>query len=132
MKYFTIKELCYSDTAKKKGIDNTPSDEIIDNLEKLVEHILDPLREAWGKPLKVNSGYRCPELNKAVKGVKTSDHQNGFSADLNAGSKEKNKELFSLAVKLDLPFDQLIDEQNFTWVHISYRDEPRKQILRLS
>lgn len=72
MKYFTIDELCKSDTAKAKRIDNSPSDEIIHNLTSLVDKVLDPLRESYGKAIRVNSGYRCPALNKAVKGSKTS------------------------------------------------------------
>lgn len=131
MKYFTITELCKSSTATKRKIDNTPNQEIIDNLEQLVEHVLDPLREGYGKPIKVNSGYRCLALNKAVKGSKTSSHMKGLAADITVGSPTKNKQLFELAQELKLPFDQLIDESNFSWVHISYSKKPRKQILHL-
>lgn len=131
MKYFTIKELCKSSTATQKGIDNTPNSEITRNLEKLVEYILDPLRERYGKPIHVNSGYRCPALNKAVNGSKTSQHISGLAADITAGSIAKNKILFNLVQELNLPFDQLIDEKNFRWVHVSYSDKPRKQILHL-
>jgi uncharacterized protein YcbK (DUF882 family) len=131
MKYFTITELCKSSTATQKKIDNTPNSEVVNNLEKLVEYILDPLRERYGKPIHVNSGYRCPALNKAVNGSKTSHHMTGLAADITAGSVAKNKILFNLAQELDLPFDQLIDEKNFKWVHISYSDKPRKQILHL-
>lgn len=72
MKYFTIKELCHSDTAIKKKIDNTPNSEIVNNLTQLINNILDPLREKYGKPITVNSGYRCPELNKVLRGSNTS------------------------------------------------------------
>ena len=65
MKYFTIKELTRSTTAQLRGIDNTPSQQVIDNLTALVENVLDPLREAWGAPIHVNSGYRCAALNKS-------------------------------------------------------------------
>ena len=74
MKYFTIEELTRSATATTRGIDNTPTPEIKANLERLVDKVLDGLREIYGKPITVNSGYRCPELNKAVGGSKTSDH----------------------------------------------------------
>lgn len=131
MKYFTIKELCKSSTAIQKGIDNTPNSEIVNNLKKLVEYILDPLRERYGKPIHVNSGYRCPALNKAVNGSKTSHHMTGLAADITAGSVAKNKILFNLIQELDLPFDQLIDEKNFSWVHVSFSEKPRKQILHL-
>ena len=106
MKYFTIKELCKSSTATQKGIDNTPNSEIVSNLKNLVEYILDPLREKYGKPILVNSGYRSPALNKAVNGSKTSQHMKGLAADITAGSVSKNKILFNLVQELDLPFDQ--------------------------
>lgn len=131
MKYFTIKELCKSTTAISKNIDNSPNSEITKNLEQLVDNILDPLREKYGKPIKVNSGYRCEALNKAVGGSKTSQHRYGQAADITGGSKSENKKLFELAQELKLPFDQLIDESNFSWVHISYSNKPRKQILHL-
>ena len=131
MKYFTIKELCKSTTATLKKIDNSPNSEIVNNLKQLVHNILDPLREEYGKPINVNSGYRCDSLNKAVGGSKTSYHRYGLAADITAGSKSENKKLFDLAQRLNLPFDQLIDESDFSWVHISYSTNPRKQILHL-
>ena len=131
MKYFTIKELCKSSTAVQKKIDNTPNSEIVNNLEQLVEFILDPLREKYGKPIIVNSGYRCLALNNLVKGSKTSSHLKGLAADITAGSPKKNKILFDLIIQMDLPFDQVIDEKNFRWIHVSFSKKPRKQILHL-
>ena len=131
MKYFTIKELCKSSTALAKGIDNTPNSEIINNLELLVKYILDPLREKYGKPINVNSGYRCPTLNKILNGSKNSHHMLGLAADITAGFPNKNKILFNLIIDLNLPFDQVIDEKNYRWIHVSYSDKPRKQILHL-
>lgn len=131
MKYFTITELSKSSTAAQKGIDNTPNPDVIKNLESLVEHILDPLREKFGKPITVNSGYRCPALNKAVGGSKTSHHMTGLAADITGGSVARNRILFSLIQELDLPFDQLIDEKNYKWIHVSFSEKPRKQILHL-
>lgn len=131
MKYFTIKELCKSSIGKAKNIDNTPDSKILKNLEQLVDNILDPLRKEYGKPIIVNSGYRCPALNKAVGGSKTSHHMLGLAADITAGSPIKNKQLFDLAQKLDLPYDQLIDEKHFQWVHVSFSENPRRQILHL-
>ena len=131
MKYFTIKELCKSSTATQKGINNTPNSVIVSNLEQLVDNVLDPLREKYGKPIRVNSGYRCEALNKAVGGAKTSQHLTGLAADITAGSRLENKKLFMLAQQLNLPFDQLIDESNFSWVHISFSNKPRKQVLHL-
>lgn len=131
MKYFTIKELSKSTTAKQKGIDNSPNSEIVKNLEQLVDNILDPLREQYGKPIIVSSGYRCPALNKVIGGSKTSQHMLGLAADITVGTPTKNKELFDLIQKMNLPFDQLIDEKKFSWIHISFSNKPRKQILHL-
>lgn len=136
MKYFTIAELCHSDTADNKRIDNTPAPEIREKLQTLIEELLDPIREAWGKPIRVNSGYRCPALNKAVGGVSTSQHQKGEAADLNAGDPAKNRELFDKIVEMQktgrIAFDQLIDEAHYRWVHISYRKtDNRNQVLHL-
>ena len=131
MKYFTIKELCKSSTAEQKKIDNSPTQEVIKNLEMLVDNVLDPLREKYGKPIRVNSGYRSPALNKAVSGSKTSQHMTGLAADITTGSIQSNKKLFALVQSLNLPFDQLIDENKFKWIHVSYSTNPRKQILHL-
>jgi hypothetical protein len=131
MKYFTLKELTRSATAEAKGIDNTPTPEVEKNLTLLVEKVLDPLRKLSGKPITVNSGYRCPELNKAVGGSKTSDHVKGFAADITGGSKEENERLFYL-IKYNFNFKQLINEKDFSWVHVSYDPSNLKnQILKL-
>ena len=114
-KYFTIDELCRSNTADKMGIRNVPSADIKERLEVLINELLDPVREAWGKPIKVNSGYRCPKLNKAVGGVANSQHMKGEAADLNAGSKWENEALFEL-IRKNYEFDQLIDESRFACV----------------
>lgn len=131
-KYFSLDELCHSDTAKSKGIDNTPSEEVKKNLEALIENVLDPLREAYGKPIYINSGYRCSELNKAVGGVSTSEHQSGRAADIDTHDYEENKKLFKLIQELNLPFRQLIDESNLSWVHVSYNpNDIKRQVLKL-
>lgn len=132
MKYFTIPELVQSDTANKLNIDNRCTPEQEERLKELTDNVLDPLREAYGKPIRVNSGYRCPKLNKAVKGSPTSDHMEGMAADITGGSVAENKKLFELIQRLNLPFKQLIDEKGFAWVHISYdRDNLKHQILSL-
>ena len=130
-RFFSIDELCKSDTALKMGIGNVPTVKVKDNLTALVDNVLDPLRAAYGKPIMVNSGYRSPLLNKAVGGAATSQHLTGEAADISVGSREGNKRLFDLARELELPFDQLIDEKNFAWVHISYGARNRRQVLRL-
>lgn len=133
MKYFTLNELIKSDAAKRSKINNTPNKQEENNLIALVEHILDPLREAYGKPIIVTSGFRCERLNKLVNGSKTSQHRTGQAADIRTveDTVEENKKLFDLAQELNLPFDQLIDEYNFDWVHVSYSPRNRKQILHI-
>ena len=130
MKYFSIVELCRSRVAERKKIKNEPTKAIEKNLEALVENVLDPLREAWGRPIHVNSGYRCAELNKAVGGSPTSHHVRGMAADITAGDTITNIKLFNLVLKLGLPFTQLIDEQHYTWLHISYDASNLKKEVR--
>lgn len=131
MKYFTIQELTKSATAKRKGIDNTPSKEVANSLCALVDKILDPLREAYGKPIIVTSGYRCLRLNQAVGGAASSQHVKGEAADIRSVSDkpEDNKRLFDLIRELKLPFDQLINEYGYDWVHVSFGSRHRRQVL---
>lgn len=130
MKYFTIEELCKSEIADKLNIDNTPSEEIINHLKMLVDCLLDPLREAWGSPVIVNSGYRCPELNKAVGGSKTSTHPHGWSADIRPknGKMEEFKRFIVEFLKTKI-WDQCILEKsgNEEWVHLGLYNNSGKQ-----
>ena len=96
MKYFTLKELSHSDTAVSLGIDNTIPAEYVRNVETLVDLVLDPIREHWGLPIRVISGYRCPELNEEVCGVEDSYHMEGCAVDISAIGSERNVELMSL------------------------------------
>lgn len=134
MKYFTIKELCKSNTAKQKGIDNTPTPEAEENLVLLIEKVLDPLREAWGEPIIVTSGYRGEELNKLVGGSKTSQHMTGQAADIRTVSdtKEDNRKLYELVKVLGLPVDQCINEYDYDWVHVSYSPRNRRSFFAIS
>ncbi len=136
MTYFTIEELCASETARQRGIDNTPDAAKKQKLQTLIEQLLDPIRAAWGGPILINSGYRCPKLNSAVGGVSTSQHLKGEAADITVGSTADNKRLFDKIVELQkagrIAFDQLIDESGYRWIHISYRaGANRNQILHL-
>jgi hypothetical protein len=132
MKYFTIKEMCFSQVAQAKNINNNPTKEIEESLTCLINELLDPVREKYGKPITVNSGYRSKELNKAVGGAATSQHLKGEAADITVGSKTENKKLFLLIKDSGLVFDQLIDEKDYSWVHVSYsKGKNRKQVLHL-
>ena len=128
-----MNEMTRSATAKRYGINNSPSPEVAHNIRNLVEKILDPLREAWGQPIIVSSGYRCPRLNKIVKGAPSSQHLLGQAADIHTVSDrtEDNKRLFDLIQSLHLPFDQLIDEYGYNWIHVSYGPRNRRNILHL-
>lgn len=130
MRYFTIEELCQSETAEKYKIDNTPSEEIKKNLETLVDCLLDPLREAWGSPIIINSGYRCPILNKAVGGSKTSSHMLGWSVDMRPknGKMEEFKKFVVEFIKTRF-WDQCILEKSgdVEWIHLSLYNNSGKQ-----
>jgi len=135
--HFTLEELTRSSTAQQKGIDNTPSENERANLVRLCRDVLEPLREAYGAPMRITSGFRCKALNKAIGGVSTSQHITGEAADINVGA--DNAKLFRLAARLiqegKLQVGQLIWEKgtqkNPAWVHVSlpfvYR--PNNQIL---
>ena len=121
--HFTIEELCRSQVAVCLGIDNEPKrDDIIANLKRLAFHTLEAVRLLNdNKPITITSGYRCKELNKAVGGVATSQHQNGCAADFVVGSAEENRSLFQkIKSSGSVPFDQLILEPKAGWIHISY------------
>lgn len=135
-KYFTLYELIQSSVAEEKGINNTPQEEdIIKNIEELIV-FLDDIRENWGSAIKVNSGYRCPLLNKSVGGSSTSSHLFGFAVDLvpvNGLIDDFFEFVKNYLLSNDIPFDQLIDEHsgNVHWVHIGYKNlsgEQRKEI----
>lgn len=121
--HFTIEELCRSQVAVCLGIDNEPKrEDIIANLKRLAFHTLEAVRLLNdNKPITITSGYRCKELNRAVGGVATSQHQNGCAADFVVGSAEENRKLFEkIKSSGSVPFDQLILEPKAGWIHISY------------
>ena len=121
--HFTLGELKASDTAKARGIRNDPSTQEVANLTALAVAVLEPLRQWWGREVKIGSGYRCAVLNAAVGGVSNSQHMKGQAADLCIdGDLEKGKKWFNY-IKNHLAFDQLIWEHNAKgtyWVHVSY------------
>ena len=128
MKYFSIKELCRSEDAEKYGIDNTPSEEAVSNMENLIVEVLDPCREKYGKPITVNSGYRSRQLNAKVGGVDTSDHLTGEAADITGGSVAENRRIFKTLVE-NGKFDQIIWEKGGQWVHVSWRGDDSRHIM---
>lgn len=130
MKYFTFSEFEDSEKARELGIDNRLPEIVEAHVVELVDKLLDPLREAWEAPLVVSSGYRCPELNKAVKGSKTSAHLAGWAADLvpESGDGRGVQELVNFTIEwltaTGIPFDQMIDERSGgrRWLHLGIRN----------
>ena len=133
---FTLKELIKSQTAERKGINNNPNEDNIENLQRLCEHILQPVRDHYGKVVSVSSGFRSPELCVAIGSSTTSQHASGQAADFEIYG-VSNKELADYIAD-NLDFDQLIleywkpEEPNSGWVHCSYKgaDSNRKEYLR--
>ena len=122
--YFTIPELCASATALREGIDNRPPKCAYHLLHVLVDQLLDPIRKAWGAPIMVTSGYRCPRLNELVGGVTHSHHILGCAADIITGNKADHRRLFNLIRQMKnegrIRFTQLIWEGDGRWIHVSY------------
>lgn len=132
--HFTLEELTYSETAIRKNLDNTPSQEIINNLTILCNKVLEPLRTTWGLPIKINSGYRSPLVNESVGGVPTSQHCKGQAADtvaIGLSVKDYYQKVKDL-VKNGLVIDQCIYEYG-SWVHVSYNPSGnnRKEFLTI-
>lgn len=127
-KNFTLKELTKTST----GITNEPNKQELQALIQLSGNVLQPLRDKYGKPITVNSGFRSYAVNQAVGGAKGSQHAKGEAADLTTGTKEGNKQLFEI-IKKELEFDQLINEYDYSWVHVSYtvNRKNRNQILNI-
>jgi len=126
-KHISNKESVYSRTAQRLDIDNTPTQEHKENMIKLAENVFEPLRSYANGPIKINSFYRSPELNKAIGGSSKSQHCNGQAIDIDdTFGVLTNAEMYEF-VKKHLDFDQMIwefgDEDNPNWVHVSYVSE---------
>jgi len=137
-KHISYKEGTNSVTAIRRGIDNTPNDEQLDNMVLLAEKVFEPLREWVGGPIKINSFFRCPKLNKAIGGSSKSQHCHGQAIDIDdTYGKVANSEMYHY-IKKNLDFDQMIwefgDDDNPAWVHVSYvsEDDNRRRCLRAS
>ena len=134
-KNFTLNELTHSSTANYHKVDNIPDRWELENLKKLCHDILQPIRDKYGKSIFVTSGYRNPIVNRLVNGSSTSQHILGQAADITVGSKEGNKKLFEMIVEMiekgEIKVGQLIDEKNYSWIHISLPYKKVNQVLHL-
>lgn len=136
--YFWLSEMTRSQTALRRGIDNTPNNEEIENLRDLVYYVLDPIRDHFRLPVTVNSGFRCQELNKALGSKPTSQHTQGKAADIEIVT-VNNLDLAKW-IRDNMDFDQLILEFHTVgdprsgWVHISWneKDNNRRQVLTIN
>ena len=133
---FSLNEFTKSDTAVRKGINNTPNETHLENMKSLCENVLQKVRTHFGKSVRITSGYRSPELCEAIGSSKTSQHAKGQAADFEITGID-NKVLAEYIID-NLDFDQIILEfytdgdPNSGWVHCSYKDDNRKQVLRAS
>ena len=137
-KHISYKEATFSQTAIRKDIDNTPSEEILERMRTVAENIFEPLRAHVGGPIKINSFYRSIMLNTAIGGSKSSQHTRGEAIDIDDTlGCMSNKDMFTF-IKDELDFDQLIwefgDDENPAWVHVSYvsPENNRRRILKAS
>ena len=135
-KHISYKEGVYSTTAMRKGINNIPNDEQLENMELVAEEVFEPLRAYTGGPIKINSFFRSPELNKAIGGSSKSQHCKGQAIDLDdTFGHLTNAEMYNF-IKEHLDFDQIIwefgDDDNPDWVHVSYvsSDKNRNRCLK--
>ena len=135
-KHISYKEGTNSTTAIRRGIDNTPNDEQLANMELIAEKVFEPLREWVGGPIKINSFFRCPDLNKAIGGSRKSQHCQGQAIDIDdTYGIVANSDMYNY-IKNNLDFDQLIwefgDDNNPNWVHVSYvsKEDNRNRCLK--
>jgi uncharacterized protein YcbK (DUF882 family) len=129
-KHITLQEATESATALRMGIKNVPNEVELEAMKFVAENLFEPIREWYDKPIKINSFYRCLALNKAVNGSKTSGHVLGNSIDISGGNKIENKKIFDFIKTSGLFYDQIINEYDYTWIHISLKKiGNRQQIL---
>ena len=130
-KNFSLAEIEHSNTAKRLGISNEMSEEHIENMQRLITDLIQPMRDAIG-PIRVTSGYRSKALNSAIGGSNRSQHSKGQALDLQFWEmgKMNNKKIYDWILNSGLDFDQIINEFDFAWIHISLKDKNnRKQNL---
>ena len=131
-KNFTLSEITRSNTAARLNIKNAPNKEHLKNMQVLIRDLIQPMRDALG-PIRISSGYRSPALNRAIGGSSKSQHCKGQAVDIQFFKKGEmcNKEIYDWVIKEEIEFDQMINEFDFAWIHISLRpdNKNRKMVL---
>lgn len=130
MKYFTIKELTKSATAEKYKLENLAANEVVENLTTLVDTVLDPLREAWGDPIKLTCAYRSKEVNKKVGGHPNSHHIYGCAADIVCLEKDQDRMMRLLIANPHVDLCQNYPDRNFIHVNIARPEEKPRRLAR--
>ena len=125
--HFTLEELTFSATAQRKQIDNKPPAEVLDNMKRLAAGLEEVRAVLGNKPMRINSGYRSPKLNRAVGGARLSAHMAGYAADFVCPEFGSPLKIVKALAATGIQFDKLIQEG--TWVHISFAPEARRQLL---
>jgi hypothetical protein len=130
-KNFSRAEIEHSNTAKRLDIKNEMSEKHLEHMQGLIDNLIQPMRDAIG-PIRVTSGYRSPQLNRAIGGSRTSQHCKGQALDIQywSGGKMNNKIIYDWVLESDIEFDQMINEFDYAWIHISLKkNSNRRQVL---
>ena len=130
-KNFTLSEVTRSNTAKRLSIDNSPKNQHLKNMQRLITNLIQPMRDALG-PIRITSGYRSPELNRAIGGSKKSQHSKAEAVDIQFWSEGQmnNQIIYNWVLQSNIEFDQMINEFDYAWIHISLKEKNnRKEVL---
>jgi hypothetical protein len=129
-KNFTLSELTRSGTALRKGIENSPTDKHLVDIQLMITNLIQPIRDEIG-PIRVTSGYRSPRLNRSIGGSRKSQHCKGQALDLQfwQDGKMVNEKIYDFVINSELKFDQMINEFDFSWIHLSYNHKHNRGVI---